>query len=276
MLGVIGAMRDGGARAVPPEAVPSAPEPEAPEPERAAQEADAQARDFLLNGMSREKLERTILRSFLFADTSNTGVLDENEFAACIRDIGLGLTPAQIAELMAAVDKNDDGVIAYDEWVPLAFELMVHIVKQNMVEAASPAADAAGSWSTIAKSYQQPGATDSPVMRPTVGSGPSTELEGRVHALQSRRLLRGWVKDLFALLDTDMDGRLSEAELAAQTGVELAKQMINVMDTNRDGKLSQVEVRDYFDQEAAKAFEEQGVPEWEFLQGIVETLGITA
>merc|ERR1712072_1475397 len=154
---------------------------------------------------------------------------------------------------------------------------MVHIVKQNMVDTAPQAAEAGGSWSTIAKGYHEPTSTDSPVVRSTVGaSGPTTELEGRVHALQSRRLLRGWVKNLFATLDSDLDGRLSEAELAAQTGTDLAKTMIIVMDTNRDGKLSQVEVRDYFDQEAAKAFEEQGVPEWEFLQGIVETLGITA
>merc|ERR1712166_257441 len=97
-------------------------------PQSASPDYDAQARQFLLKGMPADKLERTILRSFLFADTKNTGFLDESEFAACIQDLGLGLSPSHISELMTAVDKNSDGVIAYDEWVPLAFELMVKTV----------------------------------------------------------------------------------------------------------------------------------------------------
>jgi Ca2+-binding EF-hand superfamily protein len=282
MLAVIAAMKEGGARAVPPSVPDSFPAPSAPVMEP---DLEAQARDFLLNGMSREKLERTILRSFLFADTNNSGALDESEFRACIQDLGLGLSPVHIAELMAAVDKNADGVIAYDEWVPLAFELMVQIVKQSMQSGVAPAAAApapaaqevGSSWTSIAKAYHEPTAVNSPVVRPQVpSSGPTTELEGRVHALQSRRLLRGWVKDLFSRLDSDLDGRLSQSELAAETGVELARQMILVMDKNRDGKLSQVEVRDYFDDEAAKMLANSGMPEWQYLQGIVDQLGITA
>jgi Ca2+-binding EF-hand superfamily protein len=248
---------------------------------------ESEARDFLLRGMDRDKLERTILRSFLFADTQNTGssilhgVLDESQFASCIQDLGLGLTPSHIAELMKAVDKNEDGVIAYDEWVPLAFELMVrtiamHLASENQpapAPAAKPQSGAA--WKAIATSYE-PAPAPSPVVRPkvTAAKGPVPELEGRVHALQSRRLLRGWVKELFAELDADMDGRLSEEELSSSCGLQMARQMIKEMDRNQDGKLSQVEVRDYFDAEATKAVHEKGIPEWEYLQSVVEMLKI--
>jgi len=267
MLDVIGSMKEGA------DAAPAAVE----------DSSDDAARNFLLNGMSRDKLERVILRSFLFADTDNSGVLDESEFAACISDLGLNLTSSHVAELMAAVDKNADGVIAYDEWVPLAFELMVQIVKGHMTEAdtAAPAAPVpqlaqkvGSSWSTIAQAYQEPAPTDSPVLR--TSDGPTNELEGRVHALQSRRLLRSWVKDVFTELDSDMDGRLSEVELSVKTGIEMARAMIAEMDRNRDGKLSQVEMRDYFDNEAAKALESKGIPEWEYLAAVVQNLGITA
>merc|ERR1712166_1194883 len=251
-------------------------------PQSASADYDAQARQFLLKGMPADKLERTILRSFLFADTKNTGFLDESEFAACIQDLGLGLSPSHISELMTAVDKNSDGVIAYDEWVPLAFELMVKTVALELATQAAPAArpvsqQSGAAWKAIATSYEEAPAA-SPLVRPTVtaAKGPVPELEGRVHALQSRRLLRGWVKDLFAELDADMDGRLSEDELSSSCGRPMAKQMIQEMDRNQDGKLSQVEVRDYFDSEATKATQEKGIPEWQYLQSVVEMLGITA
>jgi Ca2+-binding EF-hand superfamily protein len=271
MLAVIAAMKGD-----------EAPAARAPAPQSASADYDAQARQFLLKGMPADKLERTILRSFLFADTKNTGFLDESEFAACIQDLGLGLAPSHISELMKAVDKNSDGVIAYDEWVPLAFELMVKTVALELATEAAPAAgpvsqQSGAAWNAIATSYEEAPAA-SPIVRPTVtaAKGPVPELEGRVHALQSRRLLRGWVKDLFAELDADMDGRLSEDELSSSCGQPMAKQMIQEMDRNQDGKLSQVEVRDYFDSEATKATQEKGIPEWQYLQSVVEMLGITA
>merc|ERR1711865_745731 len=274
MLAVIDAMREPTPSAPPAPAAPPAP----PAP---SGDYESEARDFLLRGMDRNKLERTILRSFLFADTKNTGVLDESEFASCIQDLGLGLTPSHIAELMRAVDKNEDGVIAYDEWVPLAFELMVrtiamHLASENQPAAAPSAKPQSGAaWKAIATSYE-PAPAPSPVVRPkvTAAKGPVPELEGRVHALQSRRLLRGWVKELFAELDADMDGRLSEEELSSSCGLQMARQMIKEMDRNQDGKLSQVEVRDYFDAEATKAVHEKGIPEWEYLQSVVEMLKI--
>merc|ERR1711998_708796 len=272
MLAVIDALRDG-------EDVDAPVAADAPVVED--DDLDRQAREFLLKGMPRDKLERAILRSFLFADTKNIGVLDESEFAACIQDLGLGLSPVHIAELMVAVDKNEDGVIAYDEWVPLAFELMVRTVKKQLADAKPTPAPVTepvtGSWTAIAKSYTEP-LPRAPVARPALSGnkGPTPELEGRVHALQSRRLLRQWVKDLFSQLDTDMDGRLSEDEIASQAGRQMAKDMIAAMDRNKDGKLSQVEMRDFFDAEAARATEEKGIPEWEFLDSVVKMLGIDA
>jgi Ca2+-binding EF-hand superfamily protein len=277
MLAVIAAIK----AEVPPlaPAPPAAQGPVAAAP-LAAVDYDSQAREFLLRGMAPDKLERTILRSFLFADTKNTGFLDETEFAACIQDLGLGLTASHIAELMTAVDKNKDGVIAYDEWIPLAFELMVKTVAMQLANEAAPAAaplakQSGSAWKAIATSYDEAPAA-SPVVRAKVtgAKGPVGELEGRVHALQSRRLLRGWVKDLFAELDSDMDGRLSEDELSVSCGRPMAQQMIREMDRNKDGKLSQVEVRDYFDSEATKATQEKGIPEWEYLQSAVKMLGL--
>merc|ERR1712166_1562623 len=101
--------------------------------------------------------------------------------------------------------------------------------------APQPVQKVPNTWTSIAEAYQEPSPTDSPMLRT---ADPSNELEGRVHALQSRRLLRSWVRDVFTELDTDHDGRLSEAELGVKTGMEMARAMIVEMDTNRDGKLS--------------------------------------
>merc|ERR1712086_874707 len=143
-------------------------------PQSASADYDAQARQFLLKGMPADKLERTILRSFLFADTKNTGFLDESEFAACIQDLGLGLSPSHISELMTAVDKNSDGVIAY--------ELMVKTVALELATQAAPAArpvsqQSGAAWKAIATSYEEAPAA-SPLVRPTVtaAKGPVPEL----------------------------------------------------------------------------------------------------
>merc|ERR1712094_166865 len=88
---------------------------------------DAAAREYLLNNMSQEQLERALKKAFLFADVDCSGMLDRAEFRRVLAQMGLPLTQTQIAELMQQIDVNRDGLISYEEFCPVAFQLMVKI-----------------------------------------------------------------------------------------------------------------------------------------------------
>ena len=54
----------------------------------------------------------------------DAGVLDKAEFAKLLKKSGLNFSPQKIMRVMAASDTNDDGVIQYDEFVPVATKML--------------------------------------------------------------------------------------------------------------------------------------------------------
>merc|ERR1711970_110273 len=103
----------------------------------ANEEAQLQAWDaaqaYILEGMSREELEAAAFGIFQAADVDNSGFLDRQEFIACLRALDLGVTKKEIQFAMAHVDVNHDGVVSYEEFLPLCFDIFVEIVKDKIV-----------------------------------------------------------------------------------------------------------------------------------------------
>ena len=64
------------------------------EAQREMDEMDAQfeAEDFFLRGMSQEELEGIMKKIFLQHDADGNGILDRDEFKACLKSSDLGLT----------------------------------------------------------------------------------------------------------------------------------------------------------------------------------------
>jgi len=102
--------------------------------ENKAQEA---ATDIIMNQTPREEMEDTLGKMFRAADLDGNGSLDRNEFMACVQQFDFGLTAKEIKSLMAQVDKNADGLIEYDEFVPFAIDILIEVVKEKLLEGSS-------------------------------------------------------------------------------------------------------------------------------------------
>jgi len=102
------------------------------------EEAKEAATEFMLHGMSREELEGVMKEVFLKADADGSGALSLNEFHKCIREADLGLTRKEINALMQEVDADGDGMVTYDEFVPLCFDMLVELLKDELLKSKQP------------------------------------------------------------------------------------------------------------------------------------------
>jgi Ca2+-binding EF-hand superfamily protein len=96
-----------------------------------AMDAEFEAEDFFLRGMSQADLEALMASIFKENDADGNGVLDRKEFKACLKSADLGLTKKEINMLLSEADENDDGVVTYEEFVPMCFQILVEKFKQD-------------------------------------------------------------------------------------------------------------------------------------------------
>ena len=68
------------------------------------------------------------------ADVDGSGALSLNEFHKCIREAELGLTRKEINRLMQEVDADQDGIVTYEEFVPLCFDMLVELLKDELLK----------------------------------------------------------------------------------------------------------------------------------------------
>lgn len=218
---------------------------------------EADARQQLMQGRNLPMFEREMKKKFLFADKSCTGTLDFKEFRNIVAQMGFPLSPVQTQELMRMVDVNADGKVNYEDFVSVALEMMVKVViGKNASKLAPPQV----------QPLQAPSGVRSPPASSDIAS-----LEGRVLAVQSRRIIRSKIKDLFNRMDTDNDGRLTLDELRSALGVQLVECIQATLDPSNDGRVTQYEMRRFFDQECSSAVH-NGIPEHRYLEGIVDML----
>ena len=96
--------------------------------------AKGAATEFLLQGVSRDWLERAILKMFMQEDRHNTGTLNEEEFCQVLHNLDLGLTRGEIVYLLAEVEPAPGGNVAYQDFAPLCFDAVVTLVKDKFLE----------------------------------------------------------------------------------------------------------------------------------------------
>eukprot|EP00658_Telonema_sp_P-2_P022982 TRINITY_DN19208_c0_g1_i1.p1 TRINITY_DN19208_c0_g1~~TRINITY_DN19208_c0_g1_i1.p1 ORF type:complete len:885 (+),score=266.62 TRINITY_DN19208_c0_g1_i1:194-2848(+) len=98
----------------------------------------AQARAHLMQGMPKDHLEGSLITMFKESDQDGNGTLGSREFLDCLKQMNLGLDRTEIAELMDAVDHKEDGAIMYEPFVPLAFALIVEVLKEQFIDIGGP------------------------------------------------------------------------------------------------------------------------------------------
>jgi len=101
-------------------------------------EAMQAAQEYMLHGMSRDELEAVMKEVFGKADVDGSGALSLSEFQKCISEAELGLTRKEINRLMQEVDADGDGVVTYEEFVPLCFDMLVELLKEELMNSREP------------------------------------------------------------------------------------------------------------------------------------------
>lgn len=71
----------------------------------------------LLQGMSSDMFEQRLLTLFKSYDIDHNGLLDQNEFIACLESLDLQLTYGEMVALMAAADTEQHGYLKFEEFV---------------------------------------------------------------------------------------------------------------------------------------------------------------
>ena len=98
-----------------------------------AAEARESVQMHLLHGMPRDELEDMMRNVFEAADADGSGALDRKEFARCLRSAELGLTRKEINLLLTEADENGDGLVSYEEFTPLCFNILVERFKDDVL-----------------------------------------------------------------------------------------------------------------------------------------------
>ena len=74
--------------------------------------------------ISTEELHRYFSGLFQIADVNGDGVLQPNELTKLLQLCGLDLTPEEVVTFISHADVNHDGLIQYEEFVPLATKML--------------------------------------------------------------------------------------------------------------------------------------------------------
>lgn len=103
---------------------------------RAAEEdaAREEAQLYLVHGMTKEQVEAVMMDIFQKSDADGSGALSPAEFRKCCKDADIGLTRKEVNILMHSVDADGDGQISFEEFVPLCFEMLVEILKDEFLQ----------------------------------------------------------------------------------------------------------------------------------------------
>ena len=96
--------------------------------------AQAAVESYMLRGVPRDTLMSIMFSVFQGADADGSGALSRKEFQACLKNAKLGLSRKDINLLMAEADLNEDGLVSYDEFVPLCFDILVERFKYDMLQ----------------------------------------------------------------------------------------------------------------------------------------------
>ena len=102
---------------------------------KAAEEEEAreEAKNYLLHGMTKEQVEQVMTEIFQKSDADGSGALSVTEFQKCCKDADIGLTRKEINILMHQCDVDGDGTISYEEFIPLCFEMLTEILKDELL-----------------------------------------------------------------------------------------------------------------------------------------------
>eukprot|EP00742_Colponemidia_sp_Colp-10_P000665 GILJ01000724.1.p1 GENE.GILJ01000724.1~~GILJ01000724.1.p1 ORF type:complete len:441 (+),score=78.51 GILJ01000724.1:39-1361(+) len=97
-------------------------------------QAQMRAEEILLHGLPSDELELVLQNVFKSADKDNSGFLSREEFRECMNNADLGFTRKEINILLSEIDENQDGLISYEEFIPICLEVLTRILADDILE----------------------------------------------------------------------------------------------------------------------------------------------
>jgi Ca2+-binding EF-hand superfamily protein len=76
-------------------------------------------------------LRKALYEIFYSADKDQSGFLDYEEFRSCFKNLSYGLNDNDIYTLIALADENEDGMISWEEFVPIGIEAIKTFYARN-------------------------------------------------------------------------------------------------------------------------------------------------
>lgn len=83
-----------------------------------------------LSKYDEDQLSRYLQRMFQIADENRDGVVDQYEFKRLLSVSGFAFDDVMIAKLMNQADMNKDGLIEYDEFIPVGVAMLLALSEQ--------------------------------------------------------------------------------------------------------------------------------------------------
>lgn len=90
----------------------------------------ALAKEVVLNGMSEEELNQSLWAMFEAADADGSGTIDMGELRNVLAAMDIRLSESELNYLLFKLDYDQDGVLSVDEFVPMAFKMLVQVVAE--------------------------------------------------------------------------------------------------------------------------------------------------
>ncbi|GFR51432.1 hypothetical protein Agub_g13721 [Astrephomene gubernaculifera] len=87
----------------------------------------------LLHGLPQEELQALMLKVFKRADADGSGQLNRHEFKEALKAAELGLTRKDINLILSHIDVDRDGLVSYEEFIPVCFQVLVERFKDEIV-----------------------------------------------------------------------------------------------------------------------------------------------
>jgi len=97
-------------------------------------EAEELSKEFHVHDCSREQIEELFANAFTALDKEQKKRISRSEFRTVVHGLDLELDKREVNALMISADEGPDGLIAYEEFVPLAYDVLRQSILDMLID----------------------------------------------------------------------------------------------------------------------------------------------
>ena len=89
--------------------------------------------DQFVHGMDRDVFTGRLRAALAEHDKTGHGIMNRGEVRSCLDTAGLELSTKEINALMSTLDEEAQGNVSYQQLLPVAYNIMVHLARQELI-----------------------------------------------------------------------------------------------------------------------------------------------